>query len=136
MLLKRVRFVRHVSADACLRAFWREPCRLAGVTIDDAVASEEYQRDLEIIKANGWWGHAHPKTRTVNYWAKRSISKTTLLRLLAHEVGHLVGLKANWESAVRMRGASKRDRRDWAEELRADLYGAVALVAYEEALRA
>ena len=73
------------------------------------------RRYIRCIKQRGTWGFAENKKR-IHIWFKKGTSEANLLKLLAHEIGHL---QRPW----------KRNR--ILEETKAINYAYVALSAYE-----
>lgn len=125
----KVRFKRHPTPESVLRAFVRPmKGRLA-----DLVFSGGYMRDgseapevsaeemLGAIREQGLWGFAATKSKppVIHYWREDDTSPELLAVFLGHELGHCAGFALD----------------DVEEEWRADTYGEVAKLVWQEMLR-
>jgi hypothetical protein len=104
----KVKFIRHRTARAILRAF-------GGGEWLDAKGRPIPGFDAEaVLKREGSWGFAQGRedgkgTKEVHYWTDGRRSARDLARLFGHELGHIYGKRLS----------------GYAEELRADTYADV-----------
>jgi hypothetical protein len=86
---------------------------------------QEWPGMLEGIRSMGVWAFCETRAKpcpVVHYWASPDADKAHVAYVLGHEVGHISGRPL-------------RSRRNaWAEELRADEYGAAAYLAMRHVL--
>ena len=73
---------------------------------------------IDAVTREGLWGFTDTNTGKIYYWADKKSDKRKLIQFFAHEIGHNVGRR--YKSVVR-------------EELRADEYANVALLAFDMA---
>lgn len=124
--LRRPRWRRHRSARSLVTAWFDGLARSAGVSPKGWDRSEVASFHLE-VRCSGAWAYCTPATRTVHYWFKHGLEQQQLVHMLAHELGHMViDHPENFHSIAH----APRD------EVKADLYGAVAAAAFVEARRA
>lgn len=122
------RFQKHRSARSLVREFFKEQLE-AGITESlltmPAHPSSEnnedlsYKEMLQAIKSKQHWGFSRvtfrnekPIEATIHYWAGSKATEEDLVRMFAHELGHISG---------KMQKPGSKD-----EEDRADSYAEVA----------
>lgn len=118
--VKSVRFVRHHSAAKLARSWFTGLARSARVSLD-GFDSKETLAFVEMLRENRAWAYSSVRTREVHYWFSTGTPLQQRMHILAHELGHIVAEWKNWRRAYAPR-----------DELRADIFGAVAALAMLE----
>lgn len=111
--LPDIRFRRYRTARALVVAFFKPMGRMRDLEGSGGMLKAVEELDV--------WAFASRNERVVRYWARPDANPLHVAYVLGHEVGHLSGRPY------------KSRRKDWAEEMRADEYGAAAFLALREA---
>lgn len=121
---------RHETAESLLRQFWSFavldifedadlPCLGGELRDEDGPGADDMASPNDMlagITEAGFWAFADVPNRIVHVWSGPGCSKADMVALLAHEVGHCVGVK---------------DEDEEKEEARAHTYGFAAMMAVQ-----
>lgn len=117
----------HDTAASVYKEFWSasgvsegDMTKLADVisceTIGGDTVDMTVEEIIEAIREQKCWGFAIGSSRTIHIWADPAADNELILRVIAHECGHLSG---------------EQDELDFFEEQRADDFAEVAVRAYQ-----
>ena len=88
---------------------------ICGLDMDGNYLKISVNEFLARVQKYGVWGFAHKETMTIHAWKKGDAEMENVLKVLGHEIGHLMGEQLEDEEA---------------EENRADGYGTAASLAW------
>lgn len=127
--MKEISIVWHVTAESLEQAFWKPMLDDENLTFDEfsklpqggetergEVVDLSYDDVIAAMKDRGCHGFVNENTRTIHAWVGTTTSKATVISMLAHEIGHLVGTPCQDPTE---------------EEQRAEQFGMVAKMAHE-----
>lgn len=127
--VKQVGITWYPSPEAVHRAYWQPMAESEGMTYEVLIAEGmtcafdqfgnmvemTHDEEMAALRSMGAWGFADTKLRHIHAWAAPETPREQVMRLLAHEIGHLTGEPCKDELQ---------------EEFRAETFGAVAAMAF------
>jgi hypothetical protein len=124
--LSNVTLVIHDTPESILSAHWEIPWEeLSQGTMggygEDGVEEISWNRVLEGMHVEKFWGYASKDQHEIHVWVKEDADPSDVIFFLGHELGHLAG--------EQIKGDSMED--EVAEENRANEYAEVAKQALQ-----
>jgi hypothetical protein len=119
----------HTTPESVHTAYWRPVLEAEGFSPDDIASSTIHAETvdgetveleegavLDAMRAQKCWGFFDGEHRVIHAWAAADADPATVIRMLAHEIGH---------------GTGEQSEGDIEEEARAEAFGVVAEQAFD-----
>jgi hypothetical protein len=123
-----LRIVWHTTPESVHTAYWQPVLEAEGIAPDEIASSTIHAESvdgetveleegavLDAMRSQKCWGFFDGEHRVIHAWAAPDADPATVIRLLAHEIGH---------------GTGEQREEDIEEEARAEAFGVVAAQAF------